>query len=101
MRGIFFEADDARAVVARLVNEGWEAALHRERLAGEDDDEDHPWAVVTDAPDILFEVLVDHHDGWLDTDADVDAGSPPPVVPPVELPSEPKRIKRPSGGPDE
>ena len=42
VRGIFFGEDDARAVVARLLADGYDAHLERERLAGEDDDEDHP-----------------------------------------------------------
>ncbi|MDN5897008.1 MAG: hypothetical protein L0H93_23675 [Nocardioides sp.] len=94
MRGIFFELDDAQAVVDQLRRGGWEANLRRERLAGEDDDEDHPWAVLTDAPAVQFELLVDKHDGWLDVE---DAPSEAPLVAPVplDLPTEPKRIKRP------
>ena len=64
----------------------------RERLAGEDDDEDHPWAVLTDAPELALELLVDEYDGWLD------AGSPDSAVtpaPPLDLPTGPRRIKRP------
>ena len=63
MRGIFFDEDDARAVVARLVADGYDARTERERLAGEDDDEDHPWAVLTDAPELVLELLVDRYDG--------------------------------------
>ncbi len=96
MRGIFFEEDAARAVVAKLETEGYDATLTRERLAGEDDDEDHPWAVVSDAPEIVLELLVDQFDGWLDTD---DPTAPvqtdQPVPPPLVLPTAPKRIKRP------
>ncbi len=66
MRGIFFDEDHARAVVARLVRDGLRGVLDRERLAGEDDDEDHPWAVLTDAPEFVLELLVDQYDGWLD-----------------------------------
>ena len=68
MRGIFFDEGDARAVVARLVSAGYDAHAARERLAGEDDDEDHPWAVLTDAPEIVLDMLVDEYDGWLDAD---------------------------------
>ncbi|MDT0202134.1 hypothetical protein [Nocardioides sp. AE5] len=92
MRGIFFDEDAARAVVARLVAGGWDASLERERLAGEDDDEDHPWAVLTDAPAFTLELLVEEYDGWLD-DAPVIEPTTPPS--PVELPSAPVRIKRP------
>ncbi|WP_344157518.1 hypothetical protein [Nocardioides koreensis] len=101
MRGIFFDEDDARAVQARLLNDGYEATLVRERLAGEDDDEDHPWAILTDAPSIVLELLVDEYDGWLDED-DLDKldhrgtaghrGSGDAVP---DLPTAPKRIKRP------
>ena len=58
--------------------DGYAARVVRERLAGEDDDEDHPWAVLTDAPEMVLELLVDEYDGWLDPDdrPDRDAGSP-------------------------
>ena len=95
MRGIFFDEDQARTVVARLVRDGYDASLARERLAGEDDDEDHPWAVLTDAPAVVLELLVEQFDGWLDDDV---ANTDPRVgggLPPVELPTAPKRIKRP------
>ena len=100
MRAIFFDEDDARAVIVRLRRDGFEAHLERERLAGEDDDEDHPWAVVSDAPGFMLEVLVDTHDGWLD-EGDVggatarEQGDP---LPPLHLPTAPKRIKRPDLG---
>ena len=93
MRAIFFDEDAARAVVARLRADGFEAHVERERLAGEDDDEGHPWAVVTDAPDVMLEVLVDTHDGWLDEGAEqIDP------LPPLHLPTAPKRLKRPDLG---
>ena len=88
VRAIFFDEDDAQAVVARLRADGFTARLERERLAGEDDDEDHPWAVVSDAPGFMLEVLVDTHDGWLDEE------QPAAAPAPVELPVEPRRIKR-------
>lgn len=91
MRGIFFDGDDARAVVERLRSDGWDARLTRERLAGEDDDEGHPWAVLTDAPELQLELLVEEHDGWLDSGEEPLA----PPAPPLELPQAPKRIKRP------
>jgi hypothetical protein len=101
VRAIFFDEDDAQAVVARLRADGFEARVERERLAGEDDDEDHPWAVVSDAPAFMLEVLVDTHDGWLDEGDDEGVGggaeqSAPP--PPLHLPTAPKRIKRPDLG---
>ncbi|WP_107767723.1 hypothetical protein [Nocardioides terrigena] len=94
MRAIFFDEDDARAVAARLLADGFEASVARERLAGEDDDEGHPWAVLSDAPDFMVELLVDEYDGWLDAADDAPAAPP---LPPLDLPAAPKRIKRPTG----
>ncbi|WP_372729220.1 (deoxy)nucleoside triphosphate pyrophosphohydrolase [Nocardioides sp.] len=94
VRGIFFEESHALAVVARLTAEGYDATLVRERLAGEDDDEDHPWAVLTDAPPVTLELLVEQYDGWLDEE-DADRGPTQPTLPPLDLPAAPKRIKRP------
>ena len=88
VRGIFFGEDDARAVVARLLADGYDAHLERERLAGEDDDEDHPWAVLTNAPQVVLELLVDERDGWLDLE------EPAPSRPPLDLPASPRRRGR-------
>jgi hypothetical protein len=88
MRALFFDEDVARLVVARLVADGFEATTVREPFAGEDDDEDHPWAVTTDAPGLLLELLVDAHDGWLE----VDEPAAQPVVP-LELPRGPRRVR--------
>ena len=63
---VFFERSDADAVAERLVADGFTAEVVRERLVNEDDDEDHPWAVLTDAPEIVVELLVERYDGWLD-----------------------------------
>ncbi|HEX5917280.1 MAG TPA: hypothetical protein VFY76_05460 [Nocardioides sp.] len=100
MRAIFFDEDDAQAVVARLRADGFEAHVERERLAGEDDDEDHPWAVLTDAPAFMLEVLVDAHDGWLDEDDGSGSAAREQAAPstPLHLPTAPKRIKRPDLG---
>ena len=93
VRAIFFDEGDAVAVVARLRADGFEASLERDRLAGEDDDEDHPWAVTSDAPAFMLELLVDAHDGWLDEGQVVET-----VLPPLDLPTAPRRIKRPDLG---
>ena len=97
MRALFFDEDVARLVVARLVADGFEATTVREPFAGEDDDEDHPWAVLSDAPAFMLEVLADAHDGWLDEDAGPEGehGDPPA---PLHLPTAPRRIKRPDLG---
>ncbi|RZI82851.1 MAG: (deoxy)nucleoside triphosphate pyrophosphohydrolase, partial [Microbacterium sp.] len=44
MRGIFFDEDAVRTVERQLLADGFEVTVTRERFAGEDDDEDHPWA---------------------------------------------------------
>ncbi len=89
-RGVFFDEDDARAVLARLVTDGWESSLRRDRFQGEDDDEDQPWIVVSEAPALVLELLVEEYDGWLDSGEE--ATRP---VPPLDLPAAPKRVKRP------
>lgn len=88
MRGIFFDEETARLVGSLLADAGFEATVVREPFAGEDDDEDHPWAVVSDAPAFHLEVLVDRHDGWLDDEA-------PAPAEPLVLPQAPKRHHRP------
>ena len=90
MRGIFFEEQAVRKVERQLRSEGFEVSVSRERFAGEDDDEDHPWALVTDAPGVVLELLVDLHDGWLDDDL------PPQrsAAAPEPLPSAPRRLHR-------
>jgi mutator protein MutT len=84
-RGVFDERDDAEQVAAQLRREGYDAWTERERFAGEDDDEDHAWAVLTDAPEVRLELLVEEHDGWYD------AGEPGPPPSPFDLPSAPRR----------
>ena len=69
----------------------------RERLAGEDDDEDHPWAVLTDAPALVLELLVDQYDGWLDEGHEPARGAGGPRAPPLDLPERARRrVKRPT-----
>jgi hypothetical protein len=88
-RALFFDADDARTVAALLEDAGFDATLGRERFAGEDDDEDHPWLVTTQAPAAQVRALAEEHDGWLDEEPP----DPSPVRPPVELPDRPRRVK--------
>lgn len=103
VRGVVFEEDAAREIERRLRADGYAVTVTRERFAGEDDDEDHPWAIETDAPTVALELLLDVHDGWLDdtptndtptndTPADDTAGRAP--VTPVELPDAPRRRHR-------
>ena len=88
MRGVFFDEHHARAVVARLLRDGFDASCEREPFAGEDDDEDHPWVVSSDAPVVMLELLVEEYDGWLEPD------EPPPAAAPLVLPTAPRRVKR-------
>lgn len=90
VRGIVFEEAAAEAIAAELRAGGYAAAITRERLAGEDDDEAHPWAVVTDAPAFMMEVLIDRYDGWLDV-----VEPAPPTLPPLTLPTAPRLRFRP------
>ena len=101
LRAIFYDEEDARAAAARLTRDGFDAVVQRERLAGEDDDEDHPWAVATDAPEVVVDVLVEAYDGWLDLDPPAPGSGPAgpgspvggaaPAPPP--LPDAPRRVK--------
>jgi hypothetical protein len=91
VRAVFHGQDDAEAVVARLRREGWDAMVARDRFAGEDDDEDHAWAVLTDAPETVLELLAEERDGWLDHDVPPTSG--PSAPSPLDLPEAPRRIK--------
>jgi hypothetical protein len=90
VRAVLYEEDDARTVAARLRASGFEASVARERFAGEDDDEDHPWTVLTDAPVFMVEVVVEELDGWVD-DAPPDTPAAPAA--PLDLPDGPRRVK--------
>ncbi len=85
VRAVFFDEADARAVALRLLADGFDADVLRERFAGEDDDEDHPWAVRTDAPQVVLELLVERYDGWLDVEDPT-----PPRIPQPDLPTQPR-----------
>jgi hypothetical protein len=95
VRVVLHERDEAERVVARLRADGFGAELVRERFAGEDDDEGHPWSVVTDAPEIVVEVVAEEYDGWVDHE---DAADVPRLPQGLELPDGPRRIKRPESG---
>ena len=86
VRALFWEDALARTVAGRLRASGFEAAVARERFAGEDDDEDQPWVVVTDAPSVMVELLLEEYDGWLDD-------APPEPSAPLDLPDGPRRVK--------
>ena len=90
VRALLYEEEHARAVAERLRAAGFDAAAARERFAGEDDDEDHPWVVLTDAPAFMVEVLVEEYDGWLD---DAPPEPAPPPAQPLDLPDAPRRVK--------
>lgn len=93
VRGIVFDEDAAREIERRLRAGGFEATVTRERYAGEDDDEDHPWAIETDAPAFTLDLLLEAHDGWLD---DAPAATDQHTAPaqPQDLPDAPRRRHR-------
>ena len=86
---MFWEEEAARAVADALDDRGFDARVARERFAGEDDDEDHPWVVLTDGPAALVETLLEEYDGWLDDAPRADA----PAATPLELPESPRRVE--------
>jgi hypothetical protein len=92
VRGIVFDEDAARDIERRLRADGYAVTVTRERFAGEDDDEDHPWALETDAPVAALDLLLDAHDGWLD-DSPHDPAPSGPVMP-LDLPDAPRRRHR-------
>ena len=73
-------------MAATLRREGFDAWTERESFAGEDDDEDHAWAVLSDAPGVRLELLVEEHDGWYDP-----GPAAAPATPQVSLPRAPRR----------
>lgn len=89
-RAIFHEEDIAREVADRLRTQGFAVDVRREPFAGEDDDEDHPWALTTDAPVIMLELLAEEYDGWVDFDEDPLPGQASRPAP-IQLPGMPKR----------
>ena len=90
VRATLYEEGHARLVAERLRAGGFDATFARERFAGEDDDEDHPWTVLTDAPQFMVEVLVEEYDGWVDDPTETATA---PAPPPLDLPEAPRRVK--------
>ncbi|HWU32190.1 MAG TPA: hypothetical protein VN108_04905 [Marmoricola sp.] len=62
---VLFEESDAHAVARALTANGFSTRVDQLPFAGEDDDEDHPWAVWTDAPHVMLELAADEFDGWV------------------------------------
>lgn len=77
---VFPDRDDAERVADDLVDEGYlEVRVVREALAGEDDGEDHEWAVhvveggaggsaPSEGARERFAALAEEFDGWYDPD---------------------------------
>lgn len=94
-RVVFHDRDTAEEVARLLDADGAGAAVERERFQGEDDDEDHAWAVVAEVPRERLERLAEEYDGWVDEHAE------PPSAPsassgrsPAPLPDAPRRRHR-------
>ena len=62
-RGVFFDAGHARSAAHRLVSDGFAAQV----LPHVHGDGAQDWVVVTDAPEVVLELLVERYDGWLET----------------------------------
>lgn len=91
VEALVFERDHAEEVAARLRRGGYPAEVVRARFAGEDDEEDQPWAVRTEAPLVVAELAAEEFDGWVET---VDQGRPTPARSPgLPLPDGPRRVK--------
>lgn len=88
---VLHEESQARALARRLHGAGFGAEVVREPFAGEDDDEDQPWAVVTDAPTFMIEVFAEEYDCWLDDGPSEPTA--PLLPPPLDLPTAPRRVK--------
>jgi hypothetical protein len=73
---VFADRDVAEEIADELDSEGFaEVHVVREDLAGEDDSEDHDWAVYVRTPDeegyaARFEALAAENDGWYEADPD-------------------------------
>ena len=87
----FDELDDAEAFVAALDEAGYRGSVRREMFAGEEDDEDLAAVVAVDPWDAVAADLADESGGWVPPEPDAPTA---PVVP-LELPTQPKRLKRP------
>lgn len=62
-RAVFFTAEHARSATQRLTTDGFTVQLlQRDRPRGGAE-----WVVLTDAPEIVLELLVERYDGWLET----------------------------------
>ncbi|MGN6782534.1 MAG: hypothetical protein ACTHJH_13620 [Marmoricola sp.] len=93
VRALFATEDDARAVAARLLADGFTAVVGRAPFAGEDDDEDHAWSLDTEAPLVMVELLAEERDGWVEHEV-----APSLRPPPLTLPDAPRRRHRPVRG---
>ncbi|WP_229051680.1 hypothetical protein [Aeromicrobium sp. Leaf350] len=77
----FDEADDAAELVKALTAEGYAADLRREPFAGEDDAEDHAWALTVSPFDERVVEMVDVYGGWMPGDERLPAEGTGPALP--------------------
>ena len=80
VRAYLWEDGHAAAIAHTLRTQGFDAEVRRHRFAGEDDDEDHPFVVVTDAPTVMLELL------WRSTTAGSTSPRTRRLAAPLDLP---------------
>lgn len=84
------EREHADEVAHRLERAGYAAEVVRGRFHGEDDEDDQPWVVTTEAPYAAVELVVEEFDGWVE---EVEETAPAPPAAPLPLPDAPRRVK--------
>lgn len=87
------ERDHAESVAGRLRRDGYDAVVVRGRFHGEDDEEDQPWAVRTDAPLVVAELTAEEFDDWVEELAPAPRPATPGPSAALPLPDGPRRVK--------
>lgn len=89
------DEDTATGAASRLRRQGFDVEVSRAPFAGEDDDEDHAYAVSTDAPRDVAAACCEAYDGWLEESDPAPRTAAHRGAPgPVDLPSGPRRLHR-------
>ena len=91
LRVTFHDPEPADELVATLSTGGFDAAVARERFAGDDDGEEVVYVVHTDAPTADVEDLLTDEDAWVEESSPLTEAPPPADA--GDLPDEPRRLK--------